>query len=93
MQASGGSGSYLWSSRNHSFVSVTNKGLVKTSNDVGVFKVKASDKRNSFHFAEATIIVLPPNEMHFIETRVEAEIGEILELPLSVSAHVPVDGE
>ena len=56
-------------------------------------KVRVSDKKNGLHFAEATIVVQPPDEMHFLEAAVEAEIGHILELPLSVSAYVNIDGK
>ena len=45
------------------------------------------------HFGLSKVFVLPPEEMHFIATKVEAEIGQGLELPLSVSAHVNVDGK
>ena len=93
VKATGGSGSYLWSSKNYSFATVSNKGLVKTGSYIGTTKVRATDKRNGLHFAEATVIVQPPDEMHFVELQVEAEIGHILELPLSISAYVDVNGK
>ena len=92
-KASGGSGSFLWSSTNYSVATVSNKGLVKAGSHIGMSGIRASDKRNSLHFADATIIVQLPVEMHFLETQVEAEIGHILELPLSVLAYVSFDGK
>ncbi|XP_065051433.1 nuclear pore membrane glycoprotein 210-like [Rhopilema esculentum] len=93
LKATGGSGAYQWASQNYSVCTVTNKGLAKTEGPLGTSVIKASDKRNNMHFGLSKVFVLPPEEMHFIATKVEAEIGQVLELPLSVSAYVNVDGK
>lgn len=93
MQAFGGSGYYQWNSDQYSIATVTNKGLVKAGGVLGIVKIRARDLKNLEHYGEATIMVLPPDEMHFLPTPVEAEIGQSLVLSLSVSAYVDIEGK
>ena len=92
-KASGGSRNYHWSSQNYTIASITNKGLATSGNLIGSTKIKASDTKNALHYGEATLMLLAPDEMHFMPTAVEAEIGKTLLLPLSVSAYVDFNGE
>ena len=93
LQASGGSGYYQWNSHQYSIATVTNKGLVKAGGALGTVKIRVRDRKNLEHYGEATIKVLPPDEMHFLPTPVEAEIGQLLALPLAVSAYVDIGGK
>ena len=93
LQAFGGSGFYQWNSHQYSIATVTNKGLVKAGGVLGTVKIRVRDLKNLGHYGEATIMVLPPDEMHFLPTHVEAEIGQSLALPLSVSAYVDIEGK
>ena len=82
-QAAGGSGNYTWSSSDNGVASVTVRGEINTA-AVGETKILASDVRNSAHWGHMMVYVVPPTEMEFVASRVEAEIGSTLELPLAM---------
>ena len=87
-KASGGSGSYVWSSLNTDIATVGKKGLVGPAGTVGEAQVKASDGKNPSHSATSTVKVAPPTAMEFIPAQVESLVGESLQLPLSVMTDI-----
>ena len=85
LKAKGGSGGYSWSSMNKSIVSVNNRGLISTES-FGEAQIKVRDVRNSFHFGLSLIKILPPEEIIFLDTVVEVEVGKLIVLPVNVYA-------
>ena len=55
LQASGGSGTYIWTSTNTTVGSVNTKGLVMTTSGIGHTQVKAADTRNMGHFGTVEV--------------------------------------
>eukprot|EP00794_Sanderia_malayensis_P016623 gene16623-18313_t len=92
LKATGGSGGYQWSSQNYSMTSVTNNGLATSGNAIGSTRIKASDVKNTLHYGEATVVVLPADRINFLPSAVEAEVGQYLTLPLSVAAYIVTSG-
>ncbi|XP_047146809.1 nuclear pore membrane glycoprotein 210 isoform X1 [Hydra vulgaris] len=86
LMAKGGSGVYSWSSMNKTVVSVNSRGLISTENLIGEILVKARDVRNPLHFGASLIKILQPEEIVFLDTVVEVEVGKILVMPLSIFA-------
>ncbi|XP_041366942.1 nuclear pore membrane glycoprotein 210-like [Gigantopelta aegis] len=85
IQASGGSGEYVWSSADSSVSTVNIKGEAVTMG-LGTTNITAADAKNSAHTGTVTVHVLPPHELVFPPSKVEAVIGSMLRLPLQVSA-------
>jgi hypothetical protein len=79
----------LWKSINTEVGLVDNHGTVTTKNE-GVTTVVASDVRNKNHFAKAQVYVLPPNDLRFIPSSVEAQIDSELTLPLQLTVKLPI---
>uniref|UniRef100_A0A8C5QI72 Nucleoporin 210 n=1 Tax=Leptobrachium leishanense TaxID=445787 RepID=A0A8C5QI72_9ANUR len=84
VQVQGGSGNFTWSSSNNAVATVTVKGLVNTGHDIGVSVIRARDVQNRLHFGEMKVFVIEPSGMEFIACRVEAQVGNKLELPLRI---------
>ena len=84
----GGSGNYIWTTCNSTFVSVNKKGLITTGNHIGEARIKVSDMKNPAHSDACIVKVLPPADMTFILGVVEVEVGKELNLPLSVTGFV-----
>uniref|UniRef100_A0A8D2JFM4 Nucleoporin 210 n=1 Tax=Varanus komodoensis TaxID=61221 RepID=A0A8D2JFM4_VARKO len=85
IKARGGSGNFTWSSSSQNVATVTVKGVMTTGNEIGVSIIRASDVQNSLHYGEMKVYVTEPSGMEFIPCRVEARVGEILELPLRIN--------
>ncbi|XP_028574807.2 nuclear pore membrane glycoprotein 210 [Podarcis muralis] len=85
IKAHGGSGNFSWSSSNQNVATVTVKGVMTTGNEIGVSIIRASDVQNSLHYGEMKVYVTEPSGMEFTPCRVEARVGEILELPLKIN--------
>ncbi|XP_077404064.1 nuclear pore membrane glycoprotein 210 isoform X2 [Vanacampus margaritifer] len=84
IKATGGSGNFSWSSSNTSVATVTVKGVMKTASDIGLSIINARDMRNPLHFGEMEVYVVEPVAMDFAPCQVEARVGMILELPLTI---------
>ena len=92
LQASGGSGHYLWKSSSSEVGVVDSHGAL-TTRSTGMTKIIAFDVRNKNHFAEAKVFVLPPHELSFLPSVVEVEIGGQLSLPLQLTVKLPTTNE
>ncbi|XP_059163994.1 nuclear pore membrane glycoprotein 210-like [Physella acuta] len=84
-KAQGGSGEYVWSTSDVSVTSVNIKGQISTVGP-GKCNVTAADARNSAYYGSSTVHVLPPAEINFPLSRVEAAVGTTLILPINVFA-------
>ncbi|XP_062977318.1 nuclear pore membrane glycoprotein 210 [Elgaria multicarinata webbii] len=85
IKAHGGSGNFTWSSSNQNIATVTVKGVMTTGNEIGVSIIRANDVQNSLHYGEMKVYVTEPSGMEFTLCRVEARVGEVLELPLRIN--------
>ena len=91
LAAAGGSGHYSWTSDVTSIASVNTRGLLTTATDTGMTEVKAHDSSNSMHFGVAQVYVLPPDNLKFVPSRVEVEIGTKLKLPVAAAAYLTAE--
>ncbi|VTJ87902.1 Hypothetical predicted protein [Marmota monax] len=89
IQAHGGSGNFSWSSSSHLVATVTVKGVMTTGSDTGLSVVRAQDVQNPLHFGEMKVYVIEPSSMDFAPCRVEAPVGQTLELPLRINGLMP----
>uniref|UniRef100_A0A8C9USF1 Nucleoporin 210 n=1 Tax=Spermophilus dauricus TaxID=99837 RepID=A0A8C9USF1_SPEDA len=89
IQAHGGSGNFSWSSPSHLVATVTVKGVMTTGSDTGLSVVRAQDVQNPLHFGEMKVYVIEPSSMDFAPCRVEAGVGQTLELPLRINGLMP----
>ncbi|KAI8519172.1 hypothetical protein Bbelb_024290 [Branchiostoma belcheri] len=87
LKAVGGSGAFTWSSSAGAVATVNSKGLVTTAT-VGSTVITAADVKNTAHTGQAKVYVLPPSEVQFLPSPVEAEIGTTLDLPLALFADI-----
>eukprot|EP00058_Branchiostoma_floridae_P022277 XP_002607767.1 hypothetical protein BRAFLDRAFT_82784 [Branchiostoma floridae] len=85
LKAIGGSGAFTWSSSAAAVATINSKGVVTTAT-VGSTVVTASDVKNTAHTGKAKVYVLPPSDIQFLPSPVEAEIGTTLDLPLALFA-------
>ncbi|XP_071099780.1 nuclear pore membrane glycoprotein 210-like isoform X2 [Haliotis cracherodii] len=85
IKASGGSGEYVWSTLNASITNVNIKGEIVTMG-LGSTNVTAADAKNSAHTGTVQVHVLPPSDLLFPPTKVEAAVGTTLSIPLQVAA-------
>ncbi|ESO84308.1 hypothetical protein LOTGIDRAFT_236288 [Lottia gigantea] len=85
LKASGGSGDYTWTSTDTDVTTVNIKGQITTTG-MGRANVTAADAKNNAHTGSSIVHVLPPNEMMFLSTPVEATVGSVLQLPLAINA-------
>ncbi|XP_033126135.1 nuclear pore membrane glycoprotein 210-like [Anneissia japonica] len=93
LKATGGTGNYTWSSSDKVIANVNVHGLVTTATMPGETTVTAADVRNSAHTGSSKVYVLRPVEMLFLDSRVEAELGTTLALPLALFAQAGKGGE
>ena len=91
LKASGGSGTYIWTSSNTTVNSVNTKGLVMVTSSTGHSEVRAADVRNTAHFDVVDVFVLPPKKIEFVPSPVEAKVGSILPLPLALASCIDKD--
>lgn len=82
--ASGGSGNYSWHSSNPGAGVVTASGVLLVGSANGSTNVTASDIRNLAHFDTSQVSVVPPTELIFLPSQVEAVIGSQLRLPIAL---------
>ncbi|XP_066097864.1 nuclear pore membrane glycoprotein 210 isoform X2 [Saccopteryx bilineata] len=93
IKAHGGSGNFTWSSSSSMVATVTVKGVMTTGSDMGLSMVQAHDVRNPLHFGEMKVYVIEPRGMEFAPCRVEAQVGQTLELPLRINGLMPGGAE
>ncbi|XP_042194492.1 nuclear pore membrane glycoprotein 210-like [Callorhinchus milii] len=91
IQVTGGSGNFTWSSSNESVAMVTVKGFIATGDNRGFSIIQARDVENPVHFGEMTVYVLRPVSIEFVPSRVEIEIGQVLDLPIMVYGLLETD--
>ncbi|XP_009565294.2 nuclear pore membrane glycoprotein 210 isoform X5 [Cuculus canorus] len=91
IQAQGGSGNFSWSYSNQAVATVTVKGVMTTGSDIGVSVIQAIDVQNPLHYGEMKVYVTEPSGMEFSPCRVEARVGQILELPLRINGLTNVE--
>lgn len=77
----------MWSASDPTVASVNIQGRIRSMGP-GKCTITAADARNSAHFSTASLHVLPPSDLKFPICRVEAPVGSVLTLPLSVLAKV-----
>ncbi|CAD5118881.1 DgyrCDS7557 [Dimorphilus gyrociliatus] len=83
LKATGGSGSYTWKSNDTSVCTVQQDGKLESGNGETAV-ITATDERNRNHFATAVVRVVPPGGVQFRPHKVEAVIGESLELDIDL---------
>ncbi|XP_058809329.1 nuclear pore membrane glycoprotein 210 isoform X2 [Phymastichus coffea] len=86
LKASGGDGSYSWSSRQPSVVSVSQNGALKILQK-GTADITVSLVRNVHNRDSAKVHVLVPSKLEIIQYHMEAAVGEIIYL------HIVLYGE
>lgn len=90
LQATGGSGTYVWSCEPEGMVSVSGNGTVQAVSR-GSTLVFAADVKNTAHCSQAEIFVVPPSKMTFLPSPVEVRLGRTLSLPLQILGYVDKD--
>lgn len=83
LKASGGDGSYVWSSRQPSILAVSQNGGVKILS-AGTADVVVTMARNQYNRDTARIHVLPPVKLKIIEYNMEAAVGEPIHLHVAL---------
>ncbi|XP_059511298.1 nuclear pore membrane glycoprotein 210-like [Stegostoma tigrinum] len=91
IQVKGGSGNFTWSSGNESVALVTVKGVIATGDSRGFSIIHARDVENPIHFGTMQVNVLRPVSIEFVQSRVEIEVGQTLELPIMVYGLLDTD--
>ncbi|XP_072445285.1 nuclear pore membrane glycoprotein 210-like [Chiloscyllium punctatum] len=91
IQVNGGSGNFTWSSGNESVALVTVKGVIATSGSRGFSIIHARDVENPIHFGKMQVNVLRPVSIEFVQSRVEIEVGQTLDLPIMVYGLMDTD--
>ncbi|XP_011169055.1 nuclear pore membrane glycoprotein 210 [Solenopsis invicta] len=83
LKASGGDGSYVWSSRQPSILAVSQNGGIKILS-AGTAEVVVTMARNHYNRDTARIHVLSPVKLKIIEYNMEAAIGEPIHLHVAL---------
>lgn len=83
LKASGGDGSYTWSSRQPSVVSVSQNGALKIIQK-GTADVTVSLVRNINNRDTAKVHVLVPTKLEIIQYNMEAAVGEVIHLHIAL---------
>ncbi|XP_078082042.1 nuclear pore membrane glycoprotein 210-like [Mustelus asterias] len=91
IQVKGGSGNFTWSSGNESVALVTVKGVIATGGNRGFSIIQARDVENPIHFGKMQVNVLRPVSIEFVQSRVEIEVGQTLDLPIMVYGLLDTD--
>ncbi|BFZ03901.1 hypothetical protein BsWGS_06940 [Bradybaena similaris] len=86
-RATGGSGDYIWSVRETQVASVNTRGQITTLG-AGQSNITAADVKNVAIVGVSAVYVLPPANLSFPPSVVEAVVGSKLHLPLSVAADI-----
>lgn len=86
--ATGGDGTFLWSSGSTQVATVTQSGLVKTF-ALGSAAISCNMARNHHNRELATVHVLPPRRLEIIEYVMEAEIGVPIHVHVALYADRP----
>ncbi|XP_023390082.1 nuclear pore membrane glycoprotein 210-like [Pteropus vampyrus] len=84
VQVEGGSGNFTWTSSNESVAVVTTKGVVAAGRVRGRSAVLARDVQNPFRYGETQIHVLKLNKMELLPFHADAEIGQLIEVPIAM---------
>ncbi|PIK62157.1 putative nuclear pore membrane glycoprotein [Apostichopus japonicus] len=93
LEATGGTGTYIWSSSDLPVANVNVQGTVTTTKEMGVTEVTAADSRNPSHYGTCMVYVQAPTEMQFIDGQVEVMVGDELHLPLAMFGEVLENGK
>ncbi|KAJ8036585.1 hypothetical protein HOLleu_20604 [Holothuria leucospilota] len=93
LKASGGTGTYIWSSSHLPVATVNVQGTVTTAKEQGATQITAADSRNPSHYGTSMVYVQSPASMQFIDSQVEALVGEELHLPLAMFGEVLENGK
>ncbi len=89
LQASGGSGSYYWLSRNTTIASVNSQGIIKTTaTRVGHTSILVSDMRNIDIQSKSIVYVLEPIDLSIQACPVETQVGNKLYLNVQMNAEL-----
>ncbi|NWS71177.1 PO210 protein, partial [Crotophaga sulcirostris] len=91
IEARGGSGNFSWSYSNQAVATVTVRGVMTTGSDTGISVIQAIDVQNPLHYGGMKVYVTEPSGMEFTPSRVEACVGQILELPLRINGLTNVE--
>ncbi|XP_012277520.1 nuclear pore membrane glycoprotein 210 [Orussus abietinus] len=83
LKASGGDGSYTWSSRNPSIVAVTQSGIIRTLQK-GSTEVIVSMTRNRYNRDMTKLHVLPPSKLEIIRYSMEGAVGEPIHIHIAL---------
>ncbi|XP_055978776.1 nuclear pore membrane glycoprotein 210-like [Sorex fumeus] len=84
VEVEGGSGNFTWTSSNETVALVTTKGVVTAGQVRGNSTVLARDVQNPFRYGEIKIYVLKLNKMELLPFHADVEIGQIIEIPISM---------
>ncbi|XP_067823987.1 nuclear pore membrane glycoprotein 210-like [Heptranchias perlo] len=91
IKVKGGSGNFTWLSSNETVALVTVKGLIATGDNRGFSIIQARDVENPIHFGEMQVYVLRPVTIEFVQSQVEIEVGQSLDLPIMVYGLMDTD--
>ncbi|XP_031847094.2 nucleoporin 210 [Nomia melanderi] len=83
LKASGGDGSYVWSSRHPSIVTVSQNGGIRIL-AAGVTEISVAMTRNQYNKGTAKVYVLPPSKLKVVEYSMEAAVGEPIYLHIAL---------
>lgn len=83
LRANGGDGSYVWSSRQPSIVTVSQNGGIRILS-AGIAEVAVAMARNQYNRDMAKIYVLSPSRLKIIEYNMEAAAGEPIHLHIAL---------
>jgi len=83
LRANGGDGSYVWSSRQPSIVTISQNGGIRILS-AGTAEVAVAMARNQYNRDTAKIYVLSPSRLKIIEYNMEAAIGEPIHLHVAL---------
>ncbi|XP_076668038.1 nucleoporin 210 [Andrena cerasifolii] len=83
LKASGGDGSYVWSSRHPSIVTVSQNGGIRILS-AGVTEINVAMTRNQYNKDTARVYVLPPSKLEVIEYNMEAAVAEPIYLHIAL---------
>ncbi|KAI4499131.1 hypothetical protein M0802_005714 [Mischocyttarus mexicanus] len=83
LKASGGVGSYIWTSRHSSVVTVSQNGAIRILAP-GSSDIVVAMSKNHYNKDIAKIHVLPPSKLKIIEYSIEAAVGEPIHLHIAL---------
>ncbi|XP_078048616.1 nucleoporin 210 isoform X1 [Augochlora pura] len=83
LKASGGDGSYVWSSRHPSTVTVSQNGGIRIL-AAGATEINVAMTRNQYNKDTAKVYVLPPSKLKVVEYNMEAAVGEPIYLHIAL---------